>query len=282
MNRHKNESMFLYYAMCLTHTPFTGTPSEPWVHGKIEQHRAMVRYTDHLVGRLVKALDLLAIRDRTIVFVTSDNGTARGISGRMNGRVVAGGKSLTTENGICVPFIVNGPGLVPQGIKTDALTDFTDFMPTCADFAGIQLPEDAEFDGVSIANLLLGKSDDSDRQWIMAMGGGNHARLTDAGVENMYIFRDRVLRNKRYKLFVDSRRKSEKLVDLIVDPDESENLLDRLDENSNEAYEFLRNVVRQFPKKDADPIYLPLPPQPWDVEIRAESKVWKIQRQMQD
>ena len=59
----------------------------------------MVRYTDYLVGKLVKAFDDAGIRGNTIVIFTTDNGTAGGISGRMNGRTIRGGKAKLTENG---------------------------------------------------------------------------------------------------------------------------------------------------------------------------------------
>ena len=38
------------------------------------------------------------------------------------------------------------------------------------------------------------------------MGGKNDARLTKDGVQNAFVFRDRVLRDERFKLYVDPRR----------------------------------------------------------------------------
>jgi hypothetical protein len=34
-------------------------------------------------------------------------------------------------------------------------------------------------------------------------------------------------------------------------------------------------LIPGFPSRDNDPIYTPLPAQPWDVEITAKSEVWK-------
>jgi hypothetical protein len=108
------------------------------------------------------------------------------------------------------------------------------------------------------------------------MGGGNNARLTEHGVENQYVFRDRVLRNKRYKLYVNSNRKSEKFFDLKLDPFESSNLLDSLNTNDRKMnFKELEAVIGTFPMKDNDPIYIPNEPQEWDVEISAQSQVWK-------
>ncbi|NQT52494.1 sulfatase-like hydrolase/transferase, partial [bacterium] len=76
MKRHRAKPMLLYFPMALTHGPLVHTPLEPKATSKMDKHKAMVRYTDHLVGRLVKALDDLGIRDRTLVFFTTDNGSA--------------------------------------------------------------------------------------------------------------------------------------------------------------------------------------------------------------
>ena len=59
----------------------------------------------------------------------------------------------------------------------------------------------------------------------MSMGGGNNAALSEKGVENQYRFRDRVLRDKEYKLYVSTDRKPEQLYDLKNDPYETQNLV---------------------------------------------------------
>ena len=37
----------------------------------------------------------------------------------------------------------------------------------------------------------------------------------------------------------------------------------------------LSGLIPTFPEKDNDPIYTPLPPRSWDVEITAKSQVWE-------
>jgi arylsulfatase A-like enzyme len=275
MEKNKNDPMFLYYAMCLPHTPFTTTPAEPNVSGNLERHKAMVRYIDILVGRLENALTELGLRENTIIIFTTDNGSTNRITGLRDGREVKGGKQKTTENGICVPFIVNCPGIVPEGKVTDALIDITDIFPTFVELANAKVPDNIVIDGVSQAKLFTGISGHSQRDWIMAMGGGNRAALSEKGVENEYRFRDRVIRDKKYKLFVSSERKPEKLVNLQTDPREKENLLPPSNPESKAAFEKLWKVIEKFPGKDNDPIYNPLPPQPWDVDVTVESEVWK-------
>ena len=264
--QHRDEPMFLYFPMCLTHGPLVHTPDEPDVTQPLAKHKAMVRYTDTLVGRLVDALDELGIRERTIVIFTTDNGSSRGITGTRNGHKVRGGKGRKSEAGVCAPFIVNGPGLVPAGVETDALTDFTDLLPTFCDLAGAPLPDDTTLDGVSIAPLLLGKAKDSRREWIMAMGHGP-AKLDEQGVRGEHDYASRVIRDKRYKVWVDTDRKIERLHDLQTDPWEQTNLIDSTDPAHVTARRRFQRIVDTMPDKDARPKYRPRPPQPWDKRL---------------
>lgn len=277
MKSNAQDPMFLYYAMCLTHPPFTDTPAEPGVNSKYGRHRAMVRYMDALVGKMVHALDELGLRERTIIIFATDNGTVSSLSGTMRGQKVVGGKSSTEEPGICVPFIVNCPGLVPAG-KTTALGDLTDILPTCAQIGGAELPGQYTVDGTSLMEVFLGKSADSPRKWIMAMGGdgnGSKAALSPVGMENEYRFRDRVVRDKSHKLYVSSDRKPVKLVLMTDGTEGTDNLLESPDAQHVAAYRKLWSAVELFPEQDADPHYVPLARQPWDTQITVASQTWK-------
>ena len=275
MNKNKDDPMFIYFPMCLPHRPLTTTPIKPNVSTDEEKYIAMVEYIDHLTGRIVKMLDQLNIRENTIIFWTTDNGGAPVQYGIRNGIKVRGGKARTVEQGINVPFIVNCPGMVPQGVVSDALTDVTDILPTCAELANAEMPINYKNDGFSIADVILGDNKDSKREWIMAMGGENNAKMTDAGPENEWYWRDRVIRNKRYKLYVGPDKKPTKLIDLEKDPWEESNIINSEDPDIKSVLIKLYDVVYQFPQKDNDFVCRPNPKQPWDVKIEAKSQVWK-------
>ena len=271
MTEHKDQPMMLYFPMALTHGPLTTTPAEPDVETKLEKHKAMVHYTDLLVGRLCKAFDKLGIRDRTIIIFTTDNGSGGGHTGTINGRKIRGGKAKKTENGVCAPFIVNCPGLVPQGIVTDALTDFTDLLPTFVELGGANVPKDLKIDGVSIAPLLLGKVKDSGRKWIMALGHGA-ARLDEKGVRGKVDYTERVIRDKRYKVWVSEQRKISQLYDLLSDPFEQKNLIGSTKPEHLAAMEKFQAVVDTMPEKDARPKYTPRKASPWEKKLPANSR----------
>jgi len=261
--RNKNRPMFLYWPMCLTHGPLVHTPDEPDVTEKYAKHKAMVRYTDKLVGRVVAKLDELGIRNNTIVIFTTDNGSSGGLTGTRNGHRVKGAKGKKWEAGVCEPFIVNCPGLVPAGATTDALTDFTDLLPTFVELAGGRVPEDLDVDGVSIAPVLLGMETDSKRDWIMALGHGA-AKRDEAGVRGQYDYASRVIRDKRFKVWVDTDRTITELYDLQADPWEETNLIASTKRAHTEAKKKFQKLVDWMPARDARPQYRPRASQPWE------------------
>ncbi len=263
MKQHRDEPMCLYYPMALTHTPFVSTPDEPDAQGSLDRHKAMVRYADKLVGRLTGALDDLGIRDNTIVVFTTDNGTSGKITGHINSNSIAGGKAQESENGVCCPYIVNGPGLVPAGVTTDALTDFTDLLPTFVELGGGNLPGDLKVDGVSIAPLLLGKAADTSREWIMAMGH-DPARLDEAGIRGVEDFATRVIRDKQFKVWVSKEKKIIRLHDLSNDPHEATNLIESDAPAHKNALKKFQAVLDTLLDKDNRPAYEPRAANPWD------------------
>lgn len=275
-NAAKNKPWFAYYAMNLPHGPLEKTPHEFYATTKYEKHRASVRYADFILGKILRELEASNQRDNTIIVWTTDNGTA-GVTGIRNGRNVRGAKLKTTEPGVNLPFIVNSPKLVPQGVITDALIDITDLLPTFAELAGADLPKEHTFDGYSFAPHILGKSDDSKRQWIMAMGGKNNAQVSEKGIENAWHFRDRVFRDKQYKLYVNPTNNSdyEKLVDVTNDPEEKINLIDSKDTKVQQALAKLSAAAKTMPNKDNDPTYRKIPTNSWDVPVKVKSQSWK-------
>ena len=263
MRKHKDEPMCLYYPMPLLHRPFVATPDEPDAKDRIDRHKAMVRYVDKIVGQLVSELDNLGIRERTIVFFASDNGTDKLITGSLNGKKGPGGKGSFTEAGVGGPFIVNCPGTVPAGVETDALTDLSNMLPTFVELGGGTIPEGLIIDGESIAPLILGEEQDSSRDWIMALNFGP-AKLDQRGIRPGQEFGPRVIRDKQYKVWVSKEKKITQLNDLLKDPEEKENLLSSKQRQHRKALAKFRKIVATLPDKDGRPLYEPRAPNPWD------------------
>ncbi len=270
MRRHRDRPQLIYYPMVLTHTPLVPTPDEPDAATPLDRHRAMVRYTDQLAGRLVAAIDELGMREDTYIIFTTDNGTTGRITGTRFGQPVRGAKAQMSQAGVCIPFIVSRPGTVPAGAVSEAIADFTDLLPTFAALAGVELDREAEpiIDGHSIAAVLHGERESSSREWILSMGG-RPARFRDGRVVPAQNFDDRVISDGRWKLWINEDRQPIRLFDLEQDPGELHNLIH--DAAAGEARERLWAVVESLPMRDGAPRYDPNPAQPWDRFERPES-----------
>jgi len=230
MKRHRNEPFFLYYPMVLTHGSsaahaLTTTPENRNNPPKDdhEAFAAMVRYADRLIGEFVASLEKLGLRENTLLFIASDNGTEGTISARRNGRVVKGGLYQIKETGSNIPFIVNSPKLISGG-RVGSLTDFTDVLPTICDFAGVAIPATLTLDGHSYKKYLQGESE-VPRSWIF-----NEYRP------------DRVVRDTRYKLWDNG-----KFYDLEADPAESQPLSPGTNTTAGRARAQLQAVLDRMP-----------------------------------
>jgi len=273
----KEQPWFAYFAMNLPHAPYTATPHKMKVKGKLNQHKAMVEYADIILARMLNRLEEMGERENTIIIWTTDNGTNKSLVGTLNGRKVRGGKQKTTENGINSPFIVSSPGLIPTGVVSDTLVDFTDILPTFADLADTEVPSDYKLDGQSFAPYILNSKQDGSRSSILSMGGMNEAEVSEQGIENKFAFRDRVIRDKRYKLYVNATQplSYEKLVDLQTDPEEKINLIHSKKPEIVAAKAALIKVAQAQPKRDNDPKYRKRQALPWDKPVTVKSQVWK-------
>jgi arylsulfatase A len=195
-----NQPFFGYYSMVLDHAPFVPTPdSADWQNDRERQDPAyfedMVAYTDKLVGRLLMTLDDLGIRDDTLVVLTADNGTPSGIESRMaDGRVVVGDKGRTTDGGTRVPLIVSWPGTIEGDRVSDALVDFTDFLPSFVEVGGATLPRDRTIDGHSMLPILNGRQAEI-RDWVFTDYRSGHPCCPGAAY----------VRDRRFKLYEDGR-----------------------------------------------------------------------------
>ncbi len=150
--------------MALPHWPFQPTPnSKGWnpshpQETDLRYAADMIEYTDTAVGKLMRGLKQRGLTDDTIVIFYSDNGTHLDVSSQMNdGRIIRGGKAMTTQTGIHVPLIVHCPRRFQPSI-VDGIVDASDFFVTLLDLAGIDRnTSHAKLDGVSFLPQLLGQ-----------------------------------------------------------------------------------------------------------------------------
>jgi arylsulfatase A len=120
---------------------------------------AMVTLLDKQVGEVLAKLKELGLEKNTLVIFSSDNGPHQEGGADpdyfdSNGPL-KGYKRDLYEGGIRVPTIALWEGKIVAGSKSEHISAFWDFLPTVAEVAGVQAPEN--IDGISYLPALLGK-----------------------------------------------------------------------------------------------------------------------------
>lgn len=252
MEKNKGGPFFVYYPMMLPHWPFVPTPDHPdydpkmWQDAKDEPGGfmgpeywpAMVSYTDKMVGKMVKKIDELGIRDNTLIIWTGDNGSYDKLTTRFRGRDYKGGKGSTRDNGTHVGFVASWPSVIKTGQTSDALVDFTDVLPTLMDAAGTDTPDG--IDGISLVPVFRGepRAKDSIYCWYSRSGERKQA--------------SQHVRDDRHKLYINGG-----FFDIVEDPGEKNDLTSNgVSEKLRETHTRLKETLDKHVAitRQADPV----------------------------
>lgn len=181
-------------------------------------YASMVTYLDKSVGLIKNELKALDIYDNTIIIFTSDNGVhAEGghdpnyfdSNGPFRGH-----KRDLYEGGVRTPFIIQWLQYIPQGVVTDHISTFWDFLPTIADLLKANVPKDC--DGISYLPTLIGEKEQKKHDAIyfeFFEEGGKQSILTPDGW-------------KLIRLQVNNAEQThEELYNLYMDPAETSNVI---------------------------------------------------------
>lgn len=217
------------------HAPLTQNPDLAGLYPGLPANEVLydsnVSAIDIEVGRLRARLRELGIADNTMLWFTSDNGPVGGTQGRHrlkshqlhDGRFMygprgssgpyRGGKYHLWEGGIRVPCVIEWPERIRSAGETDFAGVTTDYMPTVLAAAGIPLPADRAYDGISLLPLFDGQQQKRGLTIPFAAG-------------SMRAFMD-----DRYKIVSDMKNpRFTQLYDLLDDPFEENNLANRMPE----------------------------------------------------
>lgn len=202
--------------------------------GNVSEHMraylADIYSLDEDIGRLLKRLDELGLRQNTIVIFSSDQGPSPLITaGKINGPLDAdaqffrlhamgysgiyrGGKHGMYEGGIRVPWIVRWPGHVPaKRVDEKSVISGADYLPTLCALTGVTIDSN-KFEGEDTSAAWLGKKEHVRTKpllWKTSAPG------SDAGI-----------REAQWKLITPTRKNGTKLAlyDIINDPTEKQDL----------------------------------------------------------
>jgi arylsulfatase A-like enzyme len=152
---HRDQPFFCYIPHAYVHSPCYAR-SEILKRAEGDVNRANVEEIDDSVGRILGTLRELKIADNTLVFFTSDNGGAGGMS---MGPLRGGKGGPKFEGHMRVPTLAWWPGTIPPGTVTREIAVTTDLLPSFAKLAGAKVPSDRTLDGKDALDVVLGKPD---------------------------------------------------------------------------------------------------------------------------
>lgn len=105
---------------------------------------AEINYLDGQVGKTLELLDTYGFTENTLVVFASEQGNSFPFA-----------KWTLYEAGVKSALIARMPGLIEPGIKTEAIVEYTDLLPTFIELAGGEQQE--KLDGKSLVPILKGQ-----------------------------------------------------------------------------------------------------------------------------
>ncbi len=159
---HRDEPFFLYYVPCAIHTPYT--PAKRF-RGTSEWGKRgdFIHQLDWCVGRVLKTLRRLDLKEETLVVFTSDNGGDHPDSvGPFRAH-----KTSVYEGGHRVPLLARWPGRIPAGRRSDQMVSLIDLTATVAAVLGRELPKGAAPDSRNVLPALTGEPTDEPVRRVM-------------------------------------------------------------------------------------------------------------------
>ena len=194
---------------------------------KFRDYYAEIELIDDQVGRLLTYLEDVGERENTLFIFMSDHGEMNGDHG------LYWKGAYFYEALVHVPLVMSCPGLIKQGLVSDALIELVDVAPTILELAGYEVP--FYMQGKSFTGILKGESnphhhkDSVYSEYYYCMKGCH-----DDVFGTMYY-------DGRYKIINYHGKNFGELYDLKSDPDEYNNLWESPDYAQLKAEMIIKN-----------------------------------------
>ena len=239
LRENRSGKFFLWLHYFDPHSPYAA-PAAFNLRIPESPYHAEVASADHEIGRLVRELDRLGLRGRTLIVLTSDHGEG------LDEHDEPSHSFYIYETTMRVPLIISGLGL-PASIRIPSLVRTADIAPTVLEL--MDMPVLDGIQGVSLAPLLSGDMAD-----LALTGYAESTRFTATfGIPPL-----RTIRKGRWKYI---HKVNPELYDLIADPGE---LTDRSSEHPE--------IVRQM-RADLEAMLVDAPSTPDDARAVLDARM---------
>ena len=243
-------------------------PDTPGTRLDMARYNTMAKHYDDGVGMVMKCLEETGLAENTLVIVTTDHGLA-----------FPGMKCTLYDRGLGVLLMMRGPQGITGGKVIDSMISHVDLFPTICDYLGIDAPE--RLQGISQMPVIQGEKE-SVRDAVFAEVNAH------AGYEPK-----RCVRTERYKYikrlskygkpvvcnideglskdiwmehgWADATLQGEELYDLVFDPQEINNIIDRPE--LAEVVEDMRSRMDIWMRETADEALEGLPTLPYGASV---------------
>ncbi|MFN8526087.1 MAG: sulfatase-like hydrolase/transferase [Chloroflexota bacterium] len=172
---------------------------------------AMIEMVDEHFGKILDHLEATGELANTIVIFSTDHGESAGD----HGLTQKGCRFM--EGMVRVPLVMAWPGRFKAGLKSDALVELTDIMPTLMEAAGLPVPQGVQ--GRSLLPMLSGAADPRTHRDFVRTECYAAFDMPNRTFASMY-------RDRRWKLVVYHGLGVGELYDLETDPGEFDCLWD--------------------------------------------------------
>ncbi|MEM7032225.1 MAG: sulfatase-like hydrolase/transferase [Chloroflexota bacterium] len=232
------------------------------VYGLLSVYYGMVRFIDDGLGQILDQLEVLKLRENTIVVFCSDHGD------------FSGEHQMQCKGGVfydCltrVPLIISWPGHIPEGERDDSMVNLIDIVPTLLHLQGQPIPRSMQ--GCPLPTV----TDTAPREVTFSEygAGGPPFRWQDLeklpkpwGRKTLIQTlrwreaegRRKMVRTRNWKYVHDSMGDLDELYDLVNDPEELTNVIADPQHQQALAEMRLRLADWSISTEDAKPVPLP-------------------------
>ncbi len=236
------EPFFIYLPFTRTHFPSVQNPKWAGKSSKGPYGDGLMEL-DYHVGQVLDALRDAGIENNTIVVMTSDNGPTLDQWPDSGFSPFRGGIGTAYEGAVRVPGIFWWPGHIEAGRTSNEIMSVLDLYTTFAALGGGEVPTDRPIDGIDQSNFLLGRQNNSNREWVIWYLGSEYAATTMPAAIRWHQFK---IHYKTYDSFQGPESvygQIPAVYNIEIDPREEHNIAGEQDFVNNAAIKIYRQIV---------------------------------------